>query len=291
MRCLFCKSDSRNSRSSEHIIPESMGNTTQILPPGLVCDSCNAYFAKEVEKPFLSLEEISNCRAAQFVPNKRGRVPPQAVRISPTNEPAIFRRHRDGILKSHIEMSPGAFEQLLTQQHGTISFQLDPIGLPSGAIVARFLGKCALETLAQRVFQTMKSIDCLIEDAVLDPIRNLARRGMTTPWETNIRRIYPSNAKWQSAHGEPQQVIHESDFLESDAGEAYYVLAYFGLEMAINLLNPKILGYKIWLKEHLNESPLHCGKNTFNSGLRRVGDSAWPYAPSGEIRKGSQFQR
>jgi hypothetical protein len=53
MRCIFCKNDSSNSKSVEHIIPESLGNTTRTLPKGVVCDTCNNYFARKVEKPFL----------------------------------------------------------------------------------------------------------------------------------------------------------------------------------------------------------------------------------------------
>ncbi len=36
MRCIFCKTDSDSSRSVEHIIPESLGNTDYVLPPGCV---------------------------------------------------------------------------------------------------------------------------------------------------------------------------------------------------------------------------------------------------------------
>ena len=49
MRCLFCKQDSSNTKSVEHIIPESLGNKTLILPRGYVCDKCNNYFAIKVE--------------------------------------------------------------------------------------------------------------------------------------------------------------------------------------------------------------------------------------------------
>ena len=44
MRCLFCKQDSSSTKSVEHIIPESIGNKTLILPLGYVCDKCNNYF-------------------------------------------------------------------------------------------------------------------------------------------------------------------------------------------------------------------------------------------------------
>ena len=53
MICLFCKENSTNSISVEHIIPESLGNKEHILPKGIVCDKCNQYFAIKLEKPLL----------------------------------------------------------------------------------------------------------------------------------------------------------------------------------------------------------------------------------------------
>lgn len=36
MRCVFCKSDTRDSVSIEHIMPESLGNVEHTLPRGWV---------------------------------------------------------------------------------------------------------------------------------------------------------------------------------------------------------------------------------------------------------------
>lgn len=76
MRCLFCKADSSQSRSVEHIIPESLGNTRHVLGKGVVCDGCNNYFAKAVEKPFLEAPGVKILRFEQELLSKKGRVPP-----------------------------------------------------------------------------------------------------------------------------------------------------------------------------------------------------------------------
>lgn len=75
MRCIFCRANSSTSRSREHIIPESLGNEEHILPPGVVCDRCNNYFAREVKKPFLNSPGIELLRFNQGLENKKGRVP------------------------------------------------------------------------------------------------------------------------------------------------------------------------------------------------------------------------
>lgn len=75
MRCIFCKNESNNSSSQEHFIPQSLGNTKHVLPPGVICDSCNSYFARKIEGPVLGSPMFRLLRADRLVPNKRGKVP------------------------------------------------------------------------------------------------------------------------------------------------------------------------------------------------------------------------
>jgi HNH endonuclease len=75
MRCIFCKQDSSTSVSVEHIIPESLGNIDHVLPVGAVCDGCNQYFARKVERQLLESPMFRLLRADMAIPNKRGRIP------------------------------------------------------------------------------------------------------------------------------------------------------------------------------------------------------------------------
>ncbi len=63
MRCIFCKGDSNQSRSVEHIIPEALGNIEHVLPRGIVCDTCNNYFARKVEGPLLETQWFRHARS------------------------------------------------------------------------------------------------------------------------------------------------------------------------------------------------------------------------------------
>jgi hypothetical protein len=62
MRCIFCKQDSKDSKTIEHIIPESLGNKDHILLSGVVCDKCNNYFGLKVEKPLLETDYFKQAR-------------------------------------------------------------------------------------------------------------------------------------------------------------------------------------------------------------------------------------
>lgn len=75
MKCIFCKNLSGTSKSVEHIIPESLGNKQHILPKGSVCDKCNNYLAREVEKPILTSPMFKFLRKNMAIPNKRGKLP------------------------------------------------------------------------------------------------------------------------------------------------------------------------------------------------------------------------
>lgn len=56
-----------------------MGNTEHTLPVGAVCDSCNHYFARKVERPLLETPIFQHLRAGMSIPNKRGRIPSWAA--------------------------------------------------------------------------------------------------------------------------------------------------------------------------------------------------------------------
>ena len=74
-KCIFCKQDSTDSQSIEHIIPESLGNEELILDKGVVCDKCNNYFSREIEGPVLNLEGFKQLRFYELIESKRGRIP------------------------------------------------------------------------------------------------------------------------------------------------------------------------------------------------------------------------
>ena len=259
MHCLFCKQDSSSSRSREHILPESLGNLSYVLPPGVVCDSCNNYFSRKVEKPFLESAAIMELRFRQALPSKRGKVPAMKGMIAPGFQATVRRELKPGFLTS-VETEPRAIEHILKANKGMLYFPAGAAG-PDGSVMSRFLAKIAVEAMADRLCDYPDGLEYLVNETQLDPIRNHARRGEIPNWPFNHRRIYDADKQWIRNEGEPLQIVHEYDILHTNWNEWFFIVSLFGLELAINYGGPEIEGYKRWLQENDNASPLYWGKN------------------------------
>jgi hypothetical protein len=271
MRCLFCKLDSSESHSEEHIIPESLGNRRHTLRPGIVCDGCNNYFSREVEKPFLESEAISSLRFQQGIGSKRGKVPSTSGLIFPPRVPVKVRRepfpdHR----MLHLDIEESDLSRVLEMEEGRllIPFTLD---FPSGPVLSRFIAKLAVEAMADRLENFPEGLEYLVNESQLDLIRNHARRGTTPSWPVNQRQIYDRGNGWVDESGAQVQVLHEYDILMTQSSEWYFVVALFGTELAINYGGTEIDGYHRWLAENDNVSPLYCGRNS--NSMKRL---PWP---------------
>lgn len=275
MRCLFCKKDSTNTKSVEHIVPESLGNKTFILPLGYVCDKCNNYFAREVEKPFLELPEIKLLRFQEVIPNKKNRVPVVNGMINGIYPVKLKRKISHDEVINEIEVSKEVMDAVSNNKNMNVIIPAftNKNQFQSNSIISRFLAKMALESFADKLKDINNSLDDLIDDTQFDGIRNHARLGTEKDWPCSIRRIYDYNKIWEYDSENTGVMVHESDFLligvpdnsedisESIFAELYFVVALWGMEFAINMAGPEITGYKGWLKEHNYVSPLYFGKN------------------------------
>lgn len=258
MRCLFCKQASSTSRSIEHIIPECLGNTEHVLPRGVVCDSCNNYIAREVEKPILDSRYFQERRFQLAVPNKRERVPV----LDGLHLPSLTRVQLANSLMNGVSVGahPDADESrwvrsVLAREDGTL---IIPVGEPPKDYqLSRFIGKIGLEVLAQRAVEIPGGLDEIIDKSELDALRSYVRRGSTKLlWPLSRRQIYPADFAF-SEGAATYQVLHEYQILSTPENEYFIVVAIFGEEFALNLGGPEILGYSTWLTRNGNLSPLY----------------------------------
>ena len=273
MRCLFCKQDSSNTKSVEHIIPESLGNKTLILPRGYVCDKCNNYFAIKVEKPFLELAEIRQLRFQEMIPNKKNRMPTMEALYNGRYPVKLGWDVKNKDCIGYVVATDEVINSIKNNSKGHIVFPAftNETEIKNCRIISRLLAKIALESLAYRLRNLSESLDELIDFRELDPIRNHARKGTINDWPCSIRRIYNMDT-FQKREGDTwEQIIHESDFLMIDVGgEAdkryiilYFILVLWGMEFAINMAEPEINLYNYWLDEHDGLSPLYVEKKVY----------------------------
>lgn len=73
--CLVCRCSDGGFRSREHALPESLGNTEIILPPGVVCDRCNNKQLAVLDQVLCEFMPIKMRRTMLGVRSKAGSVP------------------------------------------------------------------------------------------------------------------------------------------------------------------------------------------------------------------------
>jgi hypothetical protein len=258
MRCIFCKSDSSSSRSVEHIIPESLGNTEHVLPPGVVCDSCNNYFGGKIEQPLLASGFFTQVRARNNVANKKGRFPPvEGIHLQSGTQVNLERDKDNSLSLYPVHDRDGAIliQNILNSTRGTIIIPIETE--PNRLQFSRFLGKVAIEVLAERLCHLPGGLDEIVDKTELDPLRYYARRGNSNVWPFHMRRIYPEDCHFFAEDVGYYELLHEYTLLYTDNFELFLVLALFGVEYTINMGEPHISGYLDWLQKNGGRSPLY----------------------------------
>lgn len=277
MRCIFCKADSSNSKSVEHIIPESLGNKKQILSKGIVCDACNNYFSHKIEKPVLEMPYFKSLRGRKMIENKKGKIP----KISG------FTKDKDNIEISFLPDDGNILEVIIDDEkilksikkHNKLYVPIFPEPPQDNLYISKFIGKIALEALAKRVSKIQDWQDDFVENDSLDELRNFVRYGKGySIWPYHIRRIYgETEISYDRDLNKIMEKLNEYDFLIPDNppvnGEyhqidnLYFVMAILGIEYTINLTNGGLNRYISWLYDNQNKSILLMEKSEFHSHL------------------------
>lgn len=277
MKCIFCKNDSSNSKSVEHIIPESLGNKNQVLSKGVVCDSCNNYFGNKIEKAVLEMPYFKSLRGRIMIENKKGKTP----RIPG------FTKNKENIEISFSQESSNTLEVTYRDKkaldtlskHNEIYIPLIPEPPKNDLLVSKFVGKIALEALAKRVSSAEDWQEEFVENSGLNMLRDFVRYGKGyTIWPYHIRRIYDEHQiKYDKKTNKILEKLNEYDFLIPDNpttqneihsfDNLYFVMAIMGVEYTINLTDAGLNRYVTWLSDNENKSILQMEKSEFHSNL------------------------
>lgn len=242
------------------MIPESLGNEDHILPPGIVCDGCNKYFAIKIEKPLLDTTYFRDLRYRKKIPNKKGHSPNILGVHLQSLSPVDLFPDMDGsgasIAASFEKDEKRFIQSIRSLPHGTLVVPVPRE--PDRYLFSRFLAKVAIEALALRFLDLPRGLQEVVDKKELNPIRNYARRGLGTSfWDYHRRAIYSPDSVFIESYGISYEVLHEWTFLYTQTRELYLVLALFGMEYAINLGGPYLEGYENWLSCNNYKSPLY----------------------------------
>lgn len=269
--CIFCHKDSSGSKSLEHIIPESLGNKKWVLPKGYVCDACNNYFARKIEKELLEQPYFVSLRFRKEILTKKNRLVKQHM-IFPGAMKAtdvIMLSTPDGVLASFDDEE--IYEKIKTGNcHQMIAPYLPEPDFPNEKM-SRFLAKCAYEYFLYNMGE--EKFDLCVQEfmankegkSILDAIREYARYGKGEYWQYSQRRIYPESALFVDSKKKPYEILHEMKLFVKELthkennqieAEIYFILAICGIEYSICLSDPDISEYNQWLKENNYKSPL-----------------------------------
>ncbi len=277
MKCIFCKNNSSNSKSVEHIIPESLGNKSQVLQKGIVCDSCNSYFGNKIEKIVLEMSYFKSLRSRIMIENKKGKIPKIPGFTKSKNEVEIsFLQDRDRTIEI-IYKDEKTLQCLLKDKEVYIPIIPEPP--QNSSDVSKFIGKIALEALAKRVSSANDWQNDFVKNDALDELRYFVRFGKSYQlWPYHIRRIDSEfQVKYDPKTDKYNEKLNEYDFLIPDnptkEGEfikmdnLYFVMGIMGIEYTINLTNAGLDRYINWLSENQNKSILQMQKAEFHSNL------------------------
>lgn len=258
MICLFCKQNSDNSKSVEHIIPESLGNKDYILPKGFVCDNCNQYFAIKIEKPLLEQPYFNHVRSRTGIKNKKGWVPLMDV---PMLSPNPVKAGLSFSLTEGLSITiPDGVNPKEVLKSGRLLVPISNEPEKNDVIVSRFLAKVSVEALMHVALHSKEAIDEIMNKPELEQIKQYARYGKgVTLWPYHQRRIYPERAVFRDSGSESEvyELLHEYDFLSTPESHYYLVFCIMGVEYAINMGGPGIESYLDWLSKNNNSSILN----------------------------------
>lgn len=262
MYCIFCKQNSKNSKSKEHIFPESLlPKSETTLPPGLVCDKCNNYFSRKIEKPLLNSPYFRFIRFRESISSKRNRIP-SIQGFDETSKIAVDECHcpkkKRITVPSISSEKDKSLVSIIRKKKGKYATLYEIPEYPEKRLMARFLGKVALEILALISFnRSEKTYEEGMFVSEFDKLRDFTRynkhRG---DWQFHMRKMHNENAILKMKNGGYARVLQHHDFLYTDAEELYSVLMLFGVEYVINYENPDITGYQVWLNDNKQMSPI-----------------------------------
>jgi len=267
MNCIFCKKDSSESKSVEHIIPESLGNDRFILEKGKVCDKCNNYIAIKIEQPLLELPYFKQYRHELSIENKRGRIPDnEGFLLDDDNSKVTFKKHKSGDRAAIVD--DGVTEKLRVKKQKQIAAITLTYPPPfADKNLSRFLGKISLEALIWNN-NNHEGQENLVVQSCFDAIRKYVRQATKEEyWPYMVRKLYSADHMFKNEKGN-FKITSGWSYISPPDGAFFFQFLFLGTEFTIDMLNPSTAVFENWLKKNNDESPVYNGMvNSITKGL------------------------
>lgn len=240
--------------TSEHIVPESLGNADDLLV-GAVCDQCQNYFGKEVENYILSKTPFGFWRTMAGTRNKKGKCPSYDPTQNPKTKGKLPDYHpstdsgfvvHPADTESIIEVkfdNQELLNEVATGKKTDFKLVLTPKAL---VYIGRFLGKIALEYWCKSFGDDVFRKD-------FDDLRDYCRNGTTSAiWpimlgqlEENLLQFKPRSLT------EEEHTLFAYRFLQDDRTGIVVFCFDIGVERYSMILNQKYPPGSIFTEELL----------------------------------------
>lgn len=140
-KCIFCR-ETQGPFTVEHIIPESLGNQSRILPRGYVCKNCNGQFS-DFEGEFLNRLPVNLVRTFATFITKQGRFP--STKFGKIH----FHRTSPNTLRAESHAGETSLPDAFREPDGSLRLDMPAIQDEfDHEAAARTLHKMSLETIA-----------------------------------------------------------------------------------------------------------------------------------------------
>ena len=245
-----------DSKSMEHVIPESLGNSTYILKPGIVCDSCNNYFARKIEGPLLDMPFFKQTRHRLNIESKKGRIPSdKGFIIDPELSEMLFKK--DKKQGKGIEIPDENIKKRIAKRKKLPVF-IAEFGLFDlrNFIISKFMTKVAIEGLAFDVVKYGGNMDEVVNQESFDNIKRYCRYPKRNEfWPYSIRQIQLTQEEVDKSLSKYlQSLIFHYTFIYIEPGHLFYQLYISGVELTIDMVNPSLENVNKWLSKNPSKS-------------------------------------
>lgn len=252
MKCIFCNGSTNESKSVEHVIPESLGNTFYLLAKGVVCDKCNNYFSRKIEGPLLGMPFFLQIRHKLDIESKKGRIPSKrGFLIQPELAEIFFTK--DNKKGPGVELPDDAVRRKIEKRKRVPVFFAE-FGLfdLNNPVLSKFLVKVGIEGLAFDVINADGDLDEVVNQKAFDLIKRYCRFPKTNEfWPYRIRQVQIPLAESQNPLN---NLIFRYTFIYTDAGQFFHQLYVHGVELTIDMVNPSLEHIDKWFQDNLGKS-------------------------------------